>query len=65
MENLKKDEEIKEQKKLEEEEAKRNKFKQKFKNIFDQKILSATWEKEGTEVSYNNKINIYIIYYKR
>jgi hypothetical protein len=26
------------------------KFKQKFKNIFDQKILSATWEKEGMEV---------------
>jgi hypothetical protein len=44
---------------------KEKKFKQKFKNIFDQKILSATWEKEGMEVSYNNKINIYIIYYKR
>jgi hypothetical protein len=26
------------------------KFKQKFKNIFDPKILSATWEKEGMEV---------------
>ena len=26
------------------------KFKQKFKNIFEQKILSATWEKEGMEV---------------
>ena len=31
---------------------KEKKFKQKFKNIFDQKILSATWEKEGMEVSY-------------
>ena len=27
------------------------KFKQKFKNIFNAKILSATWEKEGMEVS--------------
>jgi len=36
------------------------KFKQKFKNIFDQKILSAIWEREGMEVSYA-KIN-YILF---
>ena len=36
------------------------KFKQKFKNIFHQKILSAIWEREGMEVSYA-KIN-YILF---
>jgi hypothetical protein len=39
---------------------KEKKFKQKFKNIFDQKILSAIWEREGMEVSYA-KIN-YILF---
>ena len=28
------------------------KFKQKFKNIFEPKILNSTWEKEGMEVSF-------------
>ena len=33
------------------------KFKQKFKNIFEPKILNSTWEKEGMEVSfYKNNI---------
>jgi len=27
------------------------KWKQKFKNVFSPKILSATWEKDGMEVS--------------
>ena len=36
------------------------KFKQKFKNIYDQKILSANWEREGMEVSYA-KLNYFII----
>ena len=31
------------------------KFKQKFKNIFPPKILSATWEREGMEVSNQKK----------
>ena len=35
------------------------KFKQKFKNIFDQKILSAIWEREGMEVSYERLIIYY------
>ena len=39
------------------------KFKQKFKNIFPPKILSATWEREGMEVS-NHKNNLIIFYYK-
>ena len=39
---------------------KEKKFKQKFKNIFDQKILSAIWEREGMEVSYA-KINYILI----
>ena len=30
---------------------KNKKWNQKFKNIFNQKILSSTWEKEGMEVS--------------
>ena len=30
---------------------KNKKLNQKFKNVFNQKILSATWEKEGMEVS--------------
>lgn len=30
---------------------KSKKINQKFKNVFSQKILSATWEKEGMEVS--------------
>ncbi len=41
------------------------KFKQKFKNIFEPKILSSTWDREGMEVSVkiifnilNNKDNI-------
>ena len=35
-------------------EAKNKKWNQKFKNIFNQKILSSTWEKEGMEVSNSN-----------
>jgi len=37
------------------------KFKQKFKNIFNPKILSATWEKEGMEVRFykNNLFKFY------
>ena len=41
------------------------KFKLKFKNILEQKILSSTWDREGMEVSVkiifntlNNKDNI-------
>ena len=30
---------------------KTKKLNQKFKNVFNQKILSSTWEKEGIEVS--------------
>jgi hypothetical protein len=30
---------------------KTKKLNQKFKNVFNPKILSATWEKEGMEVS--------------
>ena len=43
------------------EKDKDKKFRQKFKNIFSPKILSATWEKEGMEVSSrkNNFSNIY------
>ena len=33
-------------------EEKDKKFKQKFKNIFEPKILNSTWEKEGMEVSF-------------
>ena len=36
---------------------KNKKINQKFKNVFSQKVLSATWEKEGMEVS--NIINIF------
>ena len=32
-------------------EEKIKKINQKFKNIFSQNVLSATWEKEGMEVS--------------
>jgi hypothetical protein len=39
-------------------EEKKKKWNQKFKNIFSPNILSATWEKEGMEVS-KNKIIIY------
>jgi len=28
------------------------KINEKFKNIFDKKILSSKWDKEGVEVSY-------------
>ena len=34
------------------------KFKQKFKNIFEQRILNATWENEGMQVSLK-KIKLY------
>ena len=30
---------------------KEKKFKQKFKNIFEPRILNATWENEGMQVS--------------
>ena len=33
---------------------KNKKWNQIFKNIFNQNILSATWEKEGMEVSNSN-----------
>ena len=36
------------------------KFKQKFKNIFSPRILDATWEYEGMEVSFQ-PINFFII----
>ena len=42
---------------------KEKKFKLKFKNIYDQKILSANWEREGMEVSYA-KFNYIIIFNK-
>ena len=42
---------------------KEKKFKLKFKNIYDQKILSAIWEREGMEVSYA-KLNYIIIFNK-
>ena len=46
-------------------EEKNKKLYQKFKNTFGQNILSATWEKEGMEVSfYNNKLMYEIIFYK-
>ena len=32
-------------------EEKNNKLNQKLKTVFSQKVLSATWEKEGMEVS--------------
>ena len=40
-------------------EKERNKKKnQKTKNVFNPKIISSTWEKEGIEVSnINNKFN--------
>ena len=48
-------------KEKEKEKEKAQKFKQKFKNIFEPKILSSTWEREGMEVSikniYNSKFN--------
>ena len=34
------------------------KFKQKFKNIFEPRILNATWENEGMQVSLK-KIKLY------
>ena len=38
------------------------KWNLKFKNIFSQKILSSTWEKEGMEVSLSIIIsNLFII----
>ena len=37
---------------------KSKKLNQKFKNVFSPKTLSATWEKDGMEVS-KNKIIIY------
>ena len=41
---------------------KNKKWNQKFKNIFSQRILSSTWEKEGMEVSLSNIIsNSFII----
>ena len=43
-----------------EKEEKEKKFKLKFKNIYDQKILSAIWEREGMEVSFA-KLNYFII----
>ena len=39
---------------------KEKKFKQKFKNIYEHKILSAIWEREGMEVSFA-KLNYFII----
>jgi hypothetical protein len=36
---------------------KNKKWNQKFKNIFSQRILSSTWEKEGMEVSLSNIIS--------
>ena len=42
---------------------KEKKFIQKFKNIYNQKILSAIWEREGMEVSYA-KLNYIIIFNK-
>ena len=38
-------------------EEKNKKLNQKFKNVFSPNILSATWEKEGMEVS--DIINIF------
>ena len=45
---------------------KNKKLNQKFKNVFSPNILSATWEKEGMEVSINI-INIfhYCNYYNK
>ena len=45
------------------EKEKEKKFKLKFKNIFEPKILSSKWEREGMEVSINN-IFISIFYIK-
>ena len=42
---------------------KEKKFKLKFKNIFEPKILSSSWDREGMEVSYA-KLN-YIIIFKK
>ena len=39
---------------------KSKKLNQKFKSVFSQNVLSATWEKEGMEVS-NKIINIFYI----
>ena len=35
------------------------KFKLKFKNIFEPKILSSSWENEGMEVSVNYIFNLF------
>ena len=41
------------------EKEKDRKFRQKFKNIFEPKILSSSWDREGMEVSVKNIFNIF------